>query len=225
MSFLDYFLSGSKLKSAKKLTEAARLEDGGKTDQLFQEAYKNFASISASHSSYPDALYNWGFALLHQAQAKSSPEEASKIFEEAITKFSACTTLSPDHLGAAMDGGVALLGLAKAKNVKLDDELYAKAKQSFIKAEKIQQGSASYNLACMSALINEGDACLKALENARDHGLIPSEEDIVNDDDLANVKQLPWFDEFIKSLDDDDDDDVKEKPVDTEQAEVEKPVE
>lgn len=222
MSFLDYILSGSKLKSAKKLTEAARKENGDRAEQLFQEAYNNFASVSVSHSSYAEALYNWGFALLHQAQSKSSPEEASKIFEEAISKFSSCKTKSPNHLGAAMDGGVALLGLARAKNVNLDNELYTRAKALFVKAEEIQHGSASYNIACMLALQNDGDACLKALENARDHGLIPNEEDIINDDDLANIKQLPWFDDFIKSLEDDEED-TKANPDDEEKIAVEKP--
>ena len=166
---------------------------------MFQQAYDVFATIPESSSNYADALYFWGFAILHQAFTKPSAE-ASKIFDQAIAKFSLCKTTSPEHLGASIDSGVALMGLAKCKQVNLDDELYSKAKQSFEKAEKIQQGSASYNLACMYALRNESDACLKALENARDHGLVPDEQDIINDDDLKNVKQSPWFAEYIESL-------------------------
>jgi hypothetical protein len=199
MSVLGYFLSGSKLKKAKKLTAAARKEEADKADLLFQEAYKNYAAVSESYSGYPDTLYNWGFALLHQAQTKSG-DDAVKIFEESIIKFSFCSTIAPNHLGAAVDGGVALLGLAKAKAVNLDNEIYIKARASFEKAEEIQQASASYNLACMYALQSDGDACLEALEKARDYGLVPAEEDIIKDDDLENIKQLAWFDEFIASL-------------------------
>ena len=198
MSILGYLLSGSELKKAKKLTLDARQEQGEKADQLFQQAYNSFSTVSALYSKYPDALYYWGFALLHQALTKPS-DQAIKIFEEAINKLAGCKTISPQHLGAAVDGGVALLGLAKSKQVDLDNELYDKAKESFETAEKTQQGSASYNLACMYALQNEGDACLNALENARDHGLVPDEQNIVNDTDLQNVKQLPWFSEYIKS--------------------------
>lgn len=199
MSILGYILSGSKLEKAKKLTLEARQEQGEKADQLFQQAYDNFATISKSSSNYADALYYWGFAILHQAFTKPS-DQAIKIFEEAITKFSLSKTISPEHLGASIDNGVALMGLAKCKQVNLDNELYSKAKESFEKAEKIQQGSASYNLACMYALLNQNDACLKALENAREHGLVPEEQNIINDDDLKNIKQLPWFAEYIKSL-------------------------
>ena len=220
MSVLGYLLGGSKLKKAKKLTVAAREVSGDQADQLFQEAYTNFSTISASFSNYPDALYNWGFALLHQAQTKTN-SEAVKLFEEAIAKFSLCATVAPNHLGAAIDGGVALLGLAKTKDVGLDDELYTKAKESFEKAETVQKGSASYNLACIFALQNEGDACLKALENAREHGLVPDEKDIINDSDLTNVKQLPWFDEFIESLKEEEEEEEKEVVVEAEASDSE----
>lgn len=49
-------------------------------------------------------------------------------------------------------------------------------------------------------LQNGGDACLNALEKAQEHGLLPDEQNIVNDNDLNNIKQLPWFAEFIVSL-------------------------
>jgi len=199
MSIHSYILSGKNLKKAQQLTLDARQESGENAEQLFQQAFTRFAAISESYSQYADALYYWGFALFHQAQTKSSTE-AAKIFEAAISKFSVCQSICPNHLGAAVDGGVALLGLAKSKQVNLDDDLYRKAKDSFELAENIQLGSASYNLACMYALQNKGDACLKALNNAREHGLIPSEENIINDDDLQNIKKLPWFAEYIESL-------------------------
>ena len=220
MSIVGYFFGGSKQKKGKKLTAAARREQGSAADQLFQEAYSNFAEVAHSHSTYPDALHNWGFALFHQAQTKSG-DEAIKLYEEAMTKFSSCLTVATDHLGGAVDGGVAILGLAKAKKVKLDDELYTKAKELFIKAEQIQEGAASYNLACIYALQKDGDACLKELEKARDLGLIPDVKEILNDEDLGNIKDLPWFDQFIQSLSEDDDEGIKEDESVEKEAKVE----
>jgi len=199
MSIINYLLSGSSFTKAKKLTLEARQEQGEKADQLFQQAYDSFSAISESYSEYSDALHSWGFALLHQAQSKPS-KEAIKIYEEAISKLSLCQSVSPTHLGGALDGGVALLGLAKSQQVSFDNELYDKAKKSFESAEKIQLGSSAYNLACLYALQNKQDACLKSLEAARDCGLLPDEQNIINDADLKNVKQLPWFSELITSL-------------------------
>jgi hypothetical protein len=151
MSVVNYLLSGSKLKKAKMLSAAARLEDGEKADQLFQEAFDNFSSVSSSRVGYPDALHGWGLALVNQAQKKSA-DTAIKILEEAITKFNLCDAVKAHHLGASLDGGVALMGLAKAKGLNADDDLYVKAKESFLNAENIQQGSARLHiiwLACM----------------------------------------------------------------------------
>jgi len=217
MSIFNYLLSGHQFKKAKQLTFDARQEEGEKADQLFQQAYDSFAGISESYSNYADALYYWGFALLHQAQNKSS-DQATTLFEEAINKFSFCKTVAPNHLGAAVDGGVALLGLAKSKQVELSHELYQKAQESFESAEQIQIGAASYNLACIYALKNESQACLSALENARDHGLVPDEENIINDNDLKNVKPLALFSEYIESLKVEEE---EETPVETTEDEVE----
>ncbi len=223
MSVLGFLSAGGKLKKAKKLTVAARKEEGEKADQLFKEAYENFSAISHSHSVYPDALATWGFALYHQAQTKPA-DEAVKIFEEAIAKLTTCMTVEPKHLGAAIDGGAAMMGLAKLKGVGLDNELYVKARELFNKAEEIQEGPASYNIACLFALQGDGDACLETLEKARDFAHLPDENDILNDDDLNNVKQMAWFDEFIASLteeeeqieEEDDEDEDEETAEETE---------
>jgi len=49
------------------------------------------------------------------------------------------------------------------------------------KANAIQAGTASYNLACIYGLRGDKDACLKALENARDKVTLPEALDILTD--------------------------------------------
>ncbi len=199
MSVSNYILSGSKFKKAKNLSTAAQQEEGESADKLFQQAYTNFAMVSSSRAQYPDSLHRWGLAFLHQAQQKSG-DEAIQLFEEAITKFTLCDAVKPDHIGAFMDGGVALMGLAKEKGLGIEDDLYIKAQKSFSKAEEINPGTASYNLACIYALQNNTEACKEALKKASDSGIVPSEENILNDSDLDNVKNASWFDDFITSL-------------------------
>jgi len=222
MSIQSYFMSGSRLKKAQQLTLDARQAEGEKANLLFQQAYESYAAVSESFSRYADTLHYWGLAHLQQAETKSFSPEAIKIYEEAINKFLLCKAIAPNHLGAVIDEGVALLGLAKCKQVNLDDELYSKAKESFEVAETILLGSASYNLACIYALQNESDACLKALENARDHGLAPDIDNIINDVDLQNIKKMPWFTAYMKSFEENKEDtmaEVDEKPVEAEVTE------
>lgn len=199
MSLFDAIKKKSALKTALNQVAAARETEGEKADALFKKAYQGFEAAIHKDLMISEALYNWGFALLHQAKTKSG-EQAIALYQDAITKFSFCLTIDPDYLGAAIDGGVALMDLARLQQVGADDSLYASAKRSFERANKIQKGSASYNLACVHSLCHDEEACLAALQNAKEHGSLPSFDEIVADPDLINVVNKAWFIDFVESL-------------------------
>lgn len=199
MSISNYLTSGFILKKARELAAVAHLAEADKADPLFQKAYEAFACYSSSRAGYADCLHSWGLALVNQAQNKTG-DNALKVLDQAMMKFNLCDTLKPNHIGASLDNGVAMMTVAKIKYSHPNDDWYVNAKKSFLKAETIQQDSAAYNLACLYAIQGKTDDCLKSLEKARNCGLIPDEQAILNDADLNNVKQLSWFDEFISSL-------------------------
>ena len=199
MSFFESITKKSKLKAAIKQTTEARSSEGGIADQLFTKVYHDYAEVVSNELLIAEALYNWGFALLHQAKTKSG-EPAVKLYEEAISKFSFCLTLEPAYLGAAIDGGVAFMELARIKAVSPGDALYGSAKSYFEQANAIQAGSASYNLACIYGLRGDKEACLTALEISKGKGSLPDSEDILNDPDLGGVKDQVWFLDFMESL-------------------------
>ncbi len=199
MALFDAYKKKSTLKAAIKQTTKAREEQGAKADQLFASAYEGFAEVVKGDLQTGEALYNWGFALLHQAKGKSD-EENIKLYLSAISKFSFCLLVSPNHLGAAIDGGVAYMDLARIMKVEASDELYDLAGEFFENAERIQRGSAAYNLACIYGLRGQPKACAEALELSRDSGSLPAIDDIVNDDDLSKVKQSAWFVEFVEKV-------------------------
>lgn len=187
------------LNAAIKQTKKARASEGAKADQLYISVYEGFADVVKGDLLIGEALFNWGFALLHQAKGKEE-EDGIKLYLDAISKFTFCLLVKPDHLGAAIDGGVAYMDLARIMKVKGNDELYDLAGEFFENAERIQQGSAAYNLACIFALRGQKDACLEALELSKDSGSLPSVEDIMNDTDMAKVKHTPWFADFMERV-------------------------
>lgn len=199
MSLFGAFAKKAKLNSAIKQTAEARKSEAGKADQLFKRVYQGYAEVVSDNPMLAEALYNWGFALLHHAKLKSG-EEAAAIYQEAISKFAFCLTIDPNYLGAAIDGGVAYMDLARVKGVKPEDHLYGMAEEQFERANAIQAGSAAYNLACIHALRGDEGACLNALENARDKGSLPDVEDIANDPDMRAVKEQAWFVEFMEAI-------------------------
>jgi len=199
MSLIASITKKSKLKATIEQTAKARKSEGSAADGLFKAAYKGYAEVLLDDPLRADALYNWGFALLHQAKTKTG-DDAARIYQDAIDKFAFCMLINPNYLGAAINGGVAYMDLARLKQVKPEDALYEMAKKQFEKANAIQAGTASYNLACIYGLRGDKDACLIALENARDKVTLPEAGDILNDPDLDSVKEQAWFVEFMESL-------------------------
>jgi tetratricopeptide (TPR) repeat protein len=217
MSLLDAFTKKKTLNAAISQTAKARESEGKTADSLYKNAYHDYAEVVAGDPLRSEALYNWGFALLHQAKTKTG-DEAVKLYQNAITKFSFCLLLNPSYLGAAINGGVAYMDLARLKAVDVQDELYELAKLHFEQANAIQAGSASYNLACIYGLRDEGEACLNALENSKSRGSLPDADEIINDPDMENVKNQPWFVEFMATVGEKSETAVKAKepePVDT----------
>ncbi len=199
MSLIKSLTKKSRLTAAIKTVEQARKSEGGKAEQLFIKAYEEFRDVIAEDLILSETLYNWGFALLQEGKTKTG-DAAIKLFEEAISKFSFCQIIEPNFLGAAIDGGVAMMELARIKAVSISDPLYLSAKAQFEVAENIQKGSALYNVACISALIGDDEACLKALQDAVEFGSLPNYEEVLKDPDLETVKSKSWFAEFIESV-------------------------
>ena len=214
MSLLAPFTKKSKLNATIKQTVLARNSAGNTADGLFKAAYQGYAEVLHDDPLRAETLYHWGFALLHQAKTKAG-DEAAAIYQDAIEKFAFCMLINPEYLGAAINGGVAYMDLARLKKVQPEDSLYEMAKKQFEKANAIQAGTASYNLACIYGLRGDKDACLKALEYARDKVTLPEAGDILTDPDLAGVKEQDWFVEFMealnKKIESEDDEVVAEK--------------
>lgn len=198
MSLLSSFKKRSTLDAAIKQVAKARKSEAGKAEQLYKGAYQGFANVIADHLIVSEALYHWGFALLHQAETLPK-EHAIETLEDAISKFSFCLLTAPHYLGAAIDGGVAFMELARMSPDDSKGYLYKMAGQFFEKAGCIQKGSAAYNLACIHALNGDEEACLAALQLAKECGSLPDDAVILNDVDMANVVDLPWFKEFIET--------------------------
>lgn len=199
MALFSGYKKKSILTAAIAQTVKARASEGAKAEQLFKSAYQGFSEVVKGDLVLGESLFHWGFALLHQAKEKNE-EEGIKLYLDAISKFNFCLLVSADHLGAAIDGGVSYMDLARILQVEASDELYDLAKEFFDNANRIQRGSAAYNSACIFGIRQQEEACLEALELAKDSGSLPSVDDILNDIDLDTVKQSQWFIDFMTSV-------------------------
>ena len=198
MSLFSSFNKRSTLDAAIKQVGKARKSDAASAAELYQTAYQGFASVLADNLIISEALYNWGFALLNQANSQDKTQ-AIETLEDAISKFSFCLLTAPNYLAAAIDGGVAFMELARLTGADSSAYLHKMARQFFETACGIQKGSAAYNLACLHALNADHEACQAALQQAYQHGCLPDEAVILSDTDMASVIETAWFKAFLES--------------------------
>jgi hypothetical protein len=149
--------------------------------------------------SEEEAFYHSGVTLLEQAQT-SSNEEAQALYQAACEAFRAASAINSNNPKIMNDWGVALMKQAGLVTGEAGEALYEQAREKFLAAEALQPGIASYNLACIHSRRGEYEECRKRLESARNHKSLPSVEHLKNDADLAPIRQLKWFNKFIKTL-------------------------
>jgi putative membrane protein (TIGR04086 family) len=149
--------------------------------------------------SEEEALYHSGITFFEQAQTASN-EEAQALYQAACEAFRAASAINSNNPRIMNDWGVALMEQAGLVTGEAGEALYEQAREKFLAAEALQPGIASYNLACIHSRRGEYEECRKRLESARNHKSLPSLEHLKNDADLANVRQLKWFNKFIKTI-------------------------
>jgi Tfp pilus assembly protein PilF len=108
------------------------------------------ALASQNRSFRPNALGNWGNALLAQAKEKGG-EESDHLFAAAYEKYAGALQLEPGDSNTLNNWGAALLAQAEGKAGTDSDPFYAAANEKYAEALKLKPDHAG-------ALINWGNA-------------------------------------------------------------------
>jgi len=122
------------------------------------------------------------------------------LFAKVLDKAEAALTADPRHYRALFNAGVALLLRAAGEEGEDARALLERAEARFLAAEGQRPGSAAYNMACVEARLGDEAACLRWLEKAQRHGLLPDRKHIETDPDLEAVRGAVWFEPFLESL-------------------------
>jgi tetratricopeptide (TPR) repeat protein len=169
---------------------------------LFAAAFEKYEHALAIKPEMHEALYNWGTTLLEQARA-SSAAEADALFAAACEKYDQALAIEPD-VAALGNLANALVARARARTGPEAERLLDEAARRYADAEAISPGSASYNLACLSAWRGDAREARRWLERSKDHGFLPSAAHLAGDPDLDPVRDEAWFAELVGISPDDD---------------------
>jgi tetratricopeptide (TPR) repeat protein len=148
----------------------------------FDEAINYFQKALKIQPNYSKALNNLALAYANLGRYA----EARELYKRVLK-------IKPDMYEAYINWSALLVELSQKKQSQSRQDLLDEATDKCLKAESIKTGSASYNLACISALQGNKIRCREWLKLAEQAGTLPSREHAMSDTDLETVRNEEWF--------------------------------
>jgi len=174
------------------LSVLAQTKQGQEAKDLLQQSIDKYRRALDIKPDYHEALNNWGIALSHLAKTKQG-QEADDLFQQSFDKFQKTLDIKPDYHNALNNWGNALSDLARTKRGQQAENLFAQALDRLLAAERIKDGAAGYNIACVYALMGDTAQSLSWLEKALRMESTPSRQHVLEDDDLESIRPLNEF--------------------------------
>jgi tetratricopeptide (TPR) repeat protein len=161
----------------------------------YQSVIDKYADMDLQENAgLADAVaWAWiGLANVLGAQARSkNGKEADRLYALAAEKYATALAIKPDKHEALNNWGNMLMLQARDSTGDQAKRLLDKARELLLQAEGIQTGASAYNLACISALQDDEEACRHWLESSRDSGQLPNRRHLEEDENLINVRDFP----------------------------------
>jgi tetratricopeptide (TPR) repeat protein len=160
--------------------------------ELFKACFVKYDAALKIKPDFHEALFNWGTVLQELAKLQGDVE----LFKACFVKYDAALKIKPDMYEALNNWGNALL---TAWNLTKDAQYLEQATEVINRAEALKPDKC-YNGACLASIKNDENDCKERLFRAKAAKTLPSRQHLEEDEDLANMRDKPWFQEFLKDL-------------------------
>jgi tetratricopeptide (TPR) repeat protein len=178
----------------------ARFEDGQVREELFQFALAQCDRAVSVSPMKTTTWVAWGNVLSFYARTRIG-QQALDTMSLAIEKFEKAIEIMPNDIYSFSHIAVIYARQAQLKIAANRHTLRALAKKQAESAIRMSASQATYNVACMWAVLGEENECERQLISCRDSGECVSRVVTENDPDFESIRDKPWFLEFLESLD------------------------
>jgi len=141
-------------------------------------------------------LSNWAAALSQLAMARSG-ELALALYAEADRKFQEAAKIASD---AVLHNNWSSLLIREARERGGEPELLKRARGHAGRADALEAGKGSYNLACIAAERADREGVALWLERSAEHGKIPRLSHILRDRSFEKLRASQWFRELLEGI-------------------------
>ncbi|MGP0565660.1 MULTISPECIES: tetratricopeptide repeat protein [unclassified Nitrospina] len=159
---------------------------------VFEEAEEKLKAALEQQPNHPDALVGLANCLLNKTRTMNA-DKAADALEEGLNHVQ--TVLEDHDQSAPARNVMAAILMEQARNKRGINAhpLLAEAKGHLQRAEDLQPGSATYNMARLMAQLNNESGCREWLEKCKANGVLPSSLMLTKDPFLEPMRESKWF--------------------------------
>ncbi|MCF8719270.1 tetratricopeptide repeat protein [Nitrospina gracilis] len=159
---------------------------------VFEEAEEKLQAALKLQPNNADVLVGLAHCLLNKARNMDA-EKAAHALEEGLNHVQTVLEEYDQSAPARNIMAAILMEQARSKRGINAHPLLAEAKGHLQRAEDLQPGSATYNMARLMAQLNNESGCREWLEKCKANGVLPSSLMLTKDPLLEPMRESKWF--------------------------------
>ena len=166
-------------------------------DNYYVRAIEVFFNVLLIDPDYPKIHFKIGVAFSHLAELTMEKE----FFNRAVNYFRLAMKQDEEDENLWLEWGLTLINLAHQTYDSIpSDDTFLEAEQKLIRAGQLGNQQAYYHLACLCSLLGRYNDSMNLLEKAQDANLLPTLEELVDDEWLEGLRSTESFSRFLSHL-------------------------
>jgi tetratricopeptide (TPR) repeat protein len=163
-------------------------------ESFYIKAIEIFNHVLLINPNYPRLHYRLALSLSHLLEQIPDPQYVSK----AINCFKLAVKQDEEDDEIWLEWGLMLISFANTTSSQ--NEYFLDAEQKILRSGQLGNEQAYYNLACLYALMKRDAECINLLKKAEHLDVLPTLEEIIEDEWLDNIRDKEDFIHFLCEL-------------------------
>ena len=166
-------------------------------DTYYLRAIEILSHVLMIDPDFPNIHHRLALAFTHLAELASSCD----YFYKAGHHFRLASSRDEENDQIILDWALSYISLTEHMHDReAADGIFRDAEHKLIKAAKLGNVQAFYHLGCLASILRQHDSALRFLEKADRFDALPPLDEILEDEWLDNIKNLPEFRAFVSRL-------------------------
>ena len=162
-------------------------------ESFYQKAIDIFHHILLIEPDYPKIHYHLALAYSHLAEITSQKE----LFKKSHHSFHLAIKQDKEDESSYLEWGLSLICLAQEEN---DKKIFLEAEKKLLQAGMLGNLDVYYHLACLYSLTGKFSAAIDLLKKAEKLDILPTIEEVLDDEWLENLRCTEGFSSFLYRL-------------------------